>query len=234
MEMSVVVLTSDKYVNALRPFAYLFNRYWGPDQRVVIAGYSPLPFELPPNFTYYSIGPQSAYPVEKWSDGLIDFLEAHPDMEFPILFLEDYWIVRDVNRQAVKMLRDYMAQFRNVLKIDLGTDRLYAAGMTDYGSCGYIDLILSDYRSQYQLSLMCGLWNRDLLLRFLVRGESPWAVELSGTPRVAAAGNDVLVLGSRQFPVRHILAHRRGNPDELLLEGLRDVDVQELRNLGYL
>lgn len=132
------------------------------------------------------------------------------------------------------MLCDYMAQFRNVLKLDLNTDRLYAQGMTDYDTCGFIDLVLSDYRSQYQLSLMNGIWNRDLLLRFLVRGESPWAVELSGTSRVSAAGNEVLVLGTRNFPIRHILAHRRGNPFELLLDGLKQCDIDSLRELGYI
>lgn len=227
-------MTSDKYVGALRPFAHLFNKYWSPKQKVVVAGYSPLPFDLPSNFEYCSIGPQEMYPVDRWSDGLIDFLEMHPRIEFPILFLEDYWLARDVNQQAVRMLCDYMAQFRNVLKMDLNTDRLYAQGMTDYDTCGFIDLVLSDYRSQYQLSLMNGIWNRDLLLRFLVRGESPWAVELSGTSRVAAAGNEVLVLGTRNLPIRHILAHRRGNPDELLLDGLKQCDIDELRELGYI
>lgn len=86
----VVVLTSDGYVNALRPFAYLFNKYWSKEQEVIVAGYSPLPFKLPSNFHYYSIGRQEDYGVDKWSDGLIDFLEAHPQIEFPILFLEDY------------------------------------------------------------------------------------------------------------------------------------------------
>lgn len=232
--MDVVVLTSDKYIGALLPFSYLFNKYWSSKQKVIVAGYSPLPFDLPPNFEYRSIGPQSSYPVEKWSDGLIDFLEAYPEIEFPILFLEDMWIVRDVNIRAVEMLRDYMAQFRNVLKMDLGTDRLYSGGMSDYNSCGFIDLVLSDYRSQYSFSLMNGIWNRELMLRFMRRGETPWQAELDGTPRVAAAGNEVLVLGTRQFPVRHILAHRRGNPSELLLDGIKQCDIDDLKKLGYI
>lgn len=232
--IDVVVMTSDKYMSALRPFSFLFNKYWSSKQKVIIGGYSPPSFELPSNFHYYSIGPQSSYPVEKWSDGLMDFLERHPEIKYPILFLEDMWIVRDVNIQAVKMLHDYMDQFRNVLKIDLNTDRLYAAGMTDYDVCGYLDLILSDYRSQYAFSLMNGIWNRDLMLRFMRRGETPWQAELEGTPRVAAAGNEVLVLGTRNLPIRHILAHRRGNPSELLLDGVKQCDIDEMRNLGYI
>jgi hypothetical protein len=118
--------------------------------------------------------------------------------------------------------------------MDLYSDRLYAGGMTDYNHCGYLDLIRSDPASQYHMSLMAGLWNRSLMLRFLVPGENPWQVELEGTPRVARAADEVLVLGTRNMPLRHILAHRRGNPGELLLDGLDPVDVAALRELGYI
>lgn len=232
--MKVFVLTSDKYLGALQPFAWLFNRYWSAEQSVVVGGYVPPAFNLPANFDFYSIGDQKDYPVNKWSNGLIKLLEAYPNETVFCLMLEDYWLSRPVNRQAVRMLHDYMIQFGYTLKIDLMTDRLYAAGMTDYGTCGYLDLIRSDPASQYHMSLMTGLWRRDQLLRFLIPDESPWDVELQGTPRVRAAANDVLVLGTRQAPVRHILAHRRGDPNELLLDGLSRADVVELEQLGYL
>ena len=72
------------------------------------------------------------------------------------------------------------------------------------------------------------------MLRFLIPGESPWAVELSGTPRVAAAADEVIVLGTRNMPLRHILAHRRGDPSELLLDGLDLGDISKLKGLGYI
>lgn len=234
MTMPVVVLTSDKYLGALRPFSWLFNKYWSSLELVTVVGFAEPDFELPHNFDFWSMGPMSNYPVDRWSDALIDYLEDRPGLHHFALMLEDYWLSRPVNTQAVKMLYDYAVQFRNVLKIDLMTDRLYAAGMTDYDNCGYLDLILSDYTSQYQMSLMTGIWNRDLMLRFLVRNESPWDVELNGTRRVAAAENGVLVLGTRQAPVRHILAHRRGNPQELLLDGLKACDIEEMQKLGIL
>jgi hypothetical protein len=230
--MRVIVTTCDTYLHALRPFAWLFNRYWGDDTEVIVGGFSTPDFELPSNFTFHSIGKQEDYPVDKWSDAVIKLLHEIED-EVVCLMLEDYWLARPVNRQAVRMLHDYMIQFKNVLKMDLGTDRLYAAGATDYGHCGYIDLIHSDPGSQYHCSLMGGLWRRDLLLRFLIPGETPWQVELEGTPRVRAAAGEVLVLGTRQAPVRHILAHRRGDPSELLVDGLAPSDVQAMADLGY-
>lgn len=233
-QIPVLVFTSDKYLHALRPFAYLFNKYWGSDTQVTVVGFRAPDFWLPGNFHFHSLGNMADYPVNQWSDAVLDYLEPRPELEHFVLMLEDYWLVRPVNRFAIDMLYDYCRQFRNVLKIDLVTDRLYAAGVADYDNCGWVDLIVSDPASQYHMSLMAGLWSRELLLRFLVRGESPWDVEIYGTPRVAAAGSDVLVLGTRQFPLRHLLAHRGGNPNELMLDDLKAVDREALVNLGYI
>lgn len=231
--MRIFVLTSDHYIGAVRAFAYLFRKYWSKEQEVIVAGFKPPDFDLPSNFHFHSLGNMADYPVNRWSDALIKLLHDYTDDVFG-LALEDYWLSRPVNVQAVQMLYDYMLQFRNVLKMDLYSDRLYAGGMTDYNHCGYLDLIRSDPASQYHMSLMWGLWNRELMLRFLIPGESPWSVELEGTPRVARAADEVMVLGTRNMPLRHILAHRRGNPNELLLDGLDPVDVEALRGLGYI
>jgi hypothetical protein len=231
--MRIFCLTSDHYIKATRAFAWLFNKFWKPNPEVIIAGFKSPDFNLPSNFHFHSLGNLADYPINKWSDALIKLLHEYTDDTF-VLFFEDYWLSRPVNVQAVHMLYDYMRQFRNVLKMDLYSDRLYAGGMTDYNYCGYLDLIRSDPASQYHFSLMAGLWNRELMLRFLIPGESPWQVELDGTPRVARAADEVMVLGTRNMPLRHILAHRRGNPNELLLDGLDPVDVEALRGLGYI
>lgn len=230
----ILVFTSDKYLAALRPFAYLFNKYWGSEVPVTVVGFEPPAFWLPANFSFHSLGSMAAYPVDKWSNAVLDYLQPRPALEHFVLMLEDYWLVRPVNRSAIAMLHDYARQFRNVIKIDLVTDRLYASGVCDYDNCDYLDLILSDPASPYHLSLMAGIWNRDLLLKFLIRDESPWDLEIAGTRRLAAAGHEMQVLGTRQFPLRHLLAHRGGNPNELNLSGLKAVDREALEKLGYI
>lgn len=230
----IFVFTSDKYLKALQPFAWLFNTYWSPAQAVDVIGFAQPDFMLPSNFSFHSLGSMGNYPFEKWSNQVIDYLEIRNDVDTFILLLEDYFLVRPVNISAVRMLYDYMIQFRNVLKMDLTADRLYSAGMTDYDNCGFLDLVLSDYRSQYQMSMMAGIWNKELLLRFLVRNESPHTVELDGTPRVAAAHDEVIVLGSRQWPIRHTLAHRGGDSGKLFLNELKKCDIEELTKLGYI
>lgn len=232
----VIVMTSDKFMDCLPPYMHLFNKYWGMHQDCTIICFKKPNFYLPANFGIYSMGDMESYPVTKWSNVILDYLALHPNISHFILMLEDYWLTRPVNTHAVRMLVDYALQFRNVLKIDLCADRLYAAGMRDYNTCGYLDLIKSDPASQYHMSLMAGIWNRELFTRFVVPDESPWDIELRGTPRVAAAADEVLVLGTRQWPVRHTLAHRNGDHERYFLDELstedRNVALRLIANLS--
>lgn len=230
----ILVITSDKYLKALQPFSFLFNKYWSADQHVEVIGFKKPDFDMPDNFSFYSMGNMAHYPITKWSNAILDYLALHQEIRHFILMLEDYWVTRCVDTEAVKMLYDYCVQFNNVLKMDLCADRLYAEGMIDYNVCGRLDLVKSSYASQYHMSLMAGIWNRELFMRFVIPNEDPWQVELEGTTRVAKEQDNVLVLGTRQWPVRHILAHRGGRPDELLLNGISSSDVYLMREAGIL
>lgn len=230
----VIVTTSDKYLPALRPFMYLFNKYWSKEQEVLVAGFSNPRFALPNNFTFLSIGKQRDYPFKKWSDALIHLLKHHGvNDEAFILMLEDYWLTRHVNLRAVEMLYDYAVQFKYTLKIDLTGDRLYARGADrSYGVVNYLDLVKSMPGSPYHMSLMCGVWRRDNLLKALKPGESPHDIELHGTTRVSHL-QELLVLGTRQWPVRHTLGLRGGDHSTLKLDELQERDINELREKGY-
>lgn len=238
--MRIFVLTCDSYCKAVLPFSYLFNHYFSSKQEVIVAGYEKFPKGLPSNFKTHSIGKQADYPLSKWSDGLIKLLHDFTDEVF-LLFLEDYWLVEPVHLREVNMLYDYMIQFKYVIKMDLYTDRRYAAGATPYGMCGHIPLVKSDFNSQYQMSMMGGFWNRENILKILIPNEDPWQVELEGTSRLASFEDDLLVLGTNSWdsdpktcPIRHTLAHRRGNPNELLLDEVYPDDVKKLKKLGYI
>jgi len=228
----VIVLTSDKYIHALRPYAYLFEKYWIPNVPVLVAGFSPPPFSLPDNFSFTSLGNFADYPFNRWSDALIKLLNNIPDEVF-VLMLEDYWITRQVDTNAVQMLVDYTHQFGYVMKVDLCADRLYAYGADlSYATCGYLDLVKSMPGSPYHMSLMTGVWRKEHLLRHLIPGESPHDVELTGTFRVSHDQN-VLILGTRQWPLRHTLGLRGADPNTILLNELHPSDVEEMTKLGY-
>lgn len=231
--MRVFVFTSDKYLPVLRPFAWLFQKYWSPDQPVVIAGFTPPAFSLPPNFSFHSIGRFLDYPFHKWSDGVIDFINSQPDQAF-ICMLDDYWITRPVDAEIVKIAYDYTMQFGYVARVDLTGDRANSGSARFYGKAGRANLIISDPDSPYHMSLMTAVWRREHLLRVLVRGETPWEVEIDGTPRLRAFKDRVIVLGTKEWPIRHTLAFRGGDTGKLLLDDVDAADVDEMRRLGLL
>lgn len=235
-DVVIFVMTSDGHINALRAYAHLFQKYWDSEQQVIVVGFTPPRFKLPSNFLFFSLGPQSIYPIHRWSDALIQTLRHFPLCDVFYLALEDYWLAQPVRKDIIHMAVDYMRQFRYVLKFDLCAERRYAAGSTPYGHLGDIPLVKSDPNSPYHFSLYSGLWNRDLLMRVLIPGESPWDIELTGTSRLAGYGDEIAVIGAvtDPWPMRHILAHRGGDSSHYLLDELSQEDIDELRSLGMI
>lgn len=240
--MRVIVLTSDKYHHALRAYIWLFQKYWNREQRVLIGGFARPEYELPSNFEFHSIGKMSDHPLERWSDAVIKLLNEIDDEAF-VLMLEDYLLKRPVDRLGVKMAYEYALQFGYLLRFDLTFDRFGSYGPHyphelpngDYGYLGHLDLIRSDPAKEYHMSLMTAVWRRDNLLRVLQPNWSPWDVELQGTTYLQTHHpHDLLVLGTRQAPIRHGLGLRGGNPGQLDLTQIRPEDVEAMRAEGIL
>lgn len=231
-EYRVIVTTSDNYLPALLPFCHLFQKYWDKEQEVLVAGFSEPEFDLPDNFSFISLGTQDQFPFNMWSDALNKLLTIIDDEAF-VLMLEDYWLTRHVNKEIVSILYRYALQFHYTLKIDLCGDRLYAHGVDlKYDTVSYIDLIKSMPGSPYHMSLLTGVWRRDNLKRILIPGESPHDLELVGTTRVSHF-QDLLVIGTRQWPILHTLGLRGGDHTKLNLSELKPKDVEEMSDLGY-
>ena len=229
----IYVLTSDKYLDALRPFAWLMLKYWNPPPQVIVGGFTKPKFSLPPNFTFHSLGGFASFPLKKWSNALIKFLMVQPYEVFGLM-LEDYWLTRKVDVEAIDIAAAYMEQFHYVARFDLTGDRKNSGFAKQYGTAGKVRLVISDPDSQYHCSLMCALWRKEHLLRILVEDESPWEVELNGTPRLRELRDQCIVLGTEDPPLHHTLAFRSGNPGHLLLDELKPEDVQEMSELGLL
>lgn len=251
--MQVIVVTSDKHSHLLKGFFHQWGRHynWENNDKILICGFSKpdfLPLDDEVNFYsdkifFYSAGSPDAYPPSRWSDKLIKILDEVAEEVF-LLLLEDYWLIRPADTQAIRMMYDYCHQFQNVIKFDVTTDRLFANGggqylygYNTYETLGYLDLIKSDFSSPYHLSLWGGIWRRDLLRRFLVPGETAQQIELNGTHRLAQVGDELLVLGARQAPMKHANVFQRGgwNDDPMTgLPALKAADREELKRLGYL
>lgn len=230
MKVPLYVITSDRYIDALKPFAYLLSKYWHPAPTVIVGGFTPPDFPLPPNFTFHSIGKWEDYPVDKWSNALMKMLLELPHEVF-VLMLEDYWLTQAVDTEAVDVACAYMEQFEYVARFDLTGDRKFSGYAKPYGKAGKVSILISDPDSQYHCSLMAAVWRRKHLLKVLLAGETPWQTELNGTNRLAALRDHCIVLGTDEPPVKHLLAFRSGAPNKLLLDELTTSDVSEMTKL---
>ncbi len=200
--MKILVTSYSKTYWCLKPFAYLFNKYWGMSS-VTVLHYPKIPFELPENFNLFSPCIRD-YPKNKWADGVIKYLESVEETAI-VLLLEDYWLTRKVNRDMINVLCSAIETHDNILRIDLTADRLYAGGMKDAGYLEWIDLVEAP-GSQYEMSLQAGVWHRENLLKVLNNLDrekrSSWDVELEGTI-IVNADPELKVYGTRQYPVRY-------------------------------
>ncbi len=206
MEARVCVEVNDKNLWALQPFAYLFNLYWSSLQPVTVFGYSTPTFNLPPNFSFFSIDTYN-YTANHWSEGFKYFL-GNVEEDYIILLLTDYWLCRTVDVRGVSACYEYVRDHPEVLRIDLTADRLYAGGMFDVESWGCYDIIETPSTTPYQFSTQAGIWNRKLLMSSLVPNRTPWEVEL-----YSEIPEGIRVLGTRQYIVRYANAILKGKID---------------------
>jgi len=207
MEARVCVEVNDKNLWALQPFTYLFNLYWSSLQPVTVFGYTRPEFNLPSNFTFFSID-RVNYPANRWSNGLIEFLSTLEESHI-VLLLVDYWLCRMVDLRGVSACYEYVRDRHEVLRIDLTADRLYAGGMFDVEPWGCYDIIETPSSTPYQFSTQAGIWNRQLLLSSLVPNRTPWEVEM-----YSEIPEGIRILGTRQYPMRYANGILKGKIDK--------------------
>lgn len=234
----MLITTCDRYHAHLRIMLHLLEKYWQPLPLIDILGFKEPEFDLPTRARFISLGDMNDFPLDKWSTPIIDYFKRCYD-DRVIWMLDDYYVYRQVDTRAVRVLWDYANQYKFTLKIDLAEDRLHAEGTDlnygyiDYDGSKRLDLIKSSPESQYHMSLWPGIFRVEHLLRVMIPDENPWQLEISGTSR-ARNMSDVIVLGTKQSLVEIRLGARGGHGEgQLGIDGLKPEDQAELKELGY-
>ena len=210
--MQPIVITSDVTSWALRPMFYLLRKYWPQMPRPIVGGYTPPGFYF--NADFISIGRFRDYPVERWSDGLLDFLQHIKD-EYILFLMDDYWLNAPVQHERIMALADYMQAHDDIARLDLTYDRLNNATWTDVKTLwGIDDLIIDTPMSPYHFSYQAALWRKSMLTECLKIHETPWQSEMNGDARLARLG--YAVLGTKHPPLRYTIAVQGG---KLALDG---------------
>lgn len=238
--LRVLVTTCNAYLWLLEPFAHQFNKYWHPEQEVVVGCFAPpakAGIELPHNFTVHQIQHKDI-PKDRRSDGFIKFFNQIDD-QFFIWMLEDFWLVDYVDADAIEDLYHFMRAKENILRIDLTIDRVKSG--VPFATLGRLELIESLRGDNYRWSHQAALWNKRLMMPYLRPGEgaSGDPIENRCTMRLNADPNGPLVLGTMNWPLKyaHVVAKNKAEKHWLLLNsktGVPAADIQELRDLGYI
>ena len=90
MNLNIYISTCDTHIDLMKPFSYLFNKFWDDKQKVNVLGYQPPNFDMPDNFNFISMGKSTGNPKE-WAGDLYEYFKSIDDKHF-IFGIEDFFI----------------------------------------------------------------------------------------------------------------------------------------------
>ena len=249
--LNVYVTTSDYYNHLIPGFAYLFNKFWSPNQSATFLCYTLPSYPLPDNFSMVSLGPPErfgndvrewtkgrrgingeSYPTPKWTDSLAPVFERMTD-EYFILLQIDYFINAPVQLDKIEFLTSFLSS-RQVAKIDLTQDLTRYAHKV-YATHRDFQIILSEQHAEYRSSLQAAIWKRDYFRRLLRPNRSPWDFERLGKDELKHDGK--LILGLRQNgrgPISYANLYARGKVDWNEMRKIEAGVQDEMLKLGLI
>lgn len=165
---AVLIVSCDRYKDLWGPCITLFRRFWSqcPYPVFLLSNTEAANF---PNVSSIVTGTDIS-----WSDNLLYALK-HIQEEFVLLYIEDLFLTKHVDSALVESLIERcMTEKWNYLRLN----------PTPKGDRRIDDSISSiSPGSVYRSSVVCSVWNKEVLLSLLRQGESAWDFEELGTPR---------------------------------------------------
>ena len=187
--MIITVMSCSKNGQTFAPFHYCMETYWQNHPKVVY-------------FTDGIINPYyETIPIPNnltdWTRAVREFLHCLDDEQI-LLMIDDCFIRRPVDEHRI----DYAAM---ILKFEdnlacLNFEKSWDAQDEPTEYTGWKK---RRHGSEYEVSLMCGLWNRDKLIKVLSRDCDPWTIELQqdncGFDYYINSGDYIIDWGYRTF-----------------------------------
>lgn len=204
IDCPILIATSDSYLPMLKPFCYLFNEFWSPEQPVTFLGYKEPDFDLPDNYNFVSMGQQRG--IKFWAEDIRNYLLTL-DCDYFSYTAEDMFLSRPVNFESfgdlLSVVKD-LKPARFAIGNAVATQR--CRGYSSLDSC---DIVMQEQVSNYRLSLTWSIWRKDYFMRHLHPNFSPWDFEIKGMPASMNDGEDIVGCGNN-FPLGHCNALQSG------------------------
>jgi hypothetical protein len=190
--MTVLIQSCDRYSDLWKPFYHFFYQNW-PDN----------PFPVYHLSETRKLSDKQVIDIsgginKTWSELLIIALKQIQS-EYVLLLLEDYFLIRKVDNL------DFYHLLEIAKKESPAFIRIFPVPGPDVDHPHYTDIGIIDKRSPYSISTQATIWNREVLLNFLVPQESAWDLEVKGSGRASEITAPFLSLKDK---------HGRGKAEE--------------------
>ena len=216
-DIEIAFGVSDNYMHCLRPACFLFNKFWSPNKKVKIFGYSkPQPtLELPDNFEFISLGIQRG-PTYSAQDRakICDYIEG----SHFIFVVENDFLIRPVNFDILDALGDILDD--SVARIDLTPSSSgHSMGDVIWRHSNF-DIFELPQSAPWRMALgHYSVWKKDYLKKYLddLSGTTPWEFESKGCAKAKNDGARMLAT-NREYATYFIdsaHAHRENNSLDL-------------------
>jgi hypothetical protein len=174
-DLSVLVLSCDKYSHLLQYFTVLFDKYWGPAhdcEKYITTETSPVDFK---GYNHIVTNEQN------WTNSLMIALEQ---IKTPYVFiiLDDIFLVREMPYSTIQNGLNIVKQ-ENLDKYTFHYPHVVFNNMlhpTSYAN----NIYKVDQNSEYTMTTQMSIWNVDFIKKCLLTNESPWQFEIEGSTRV--------------------------------------------------
>lgn len=160
--MKVLVLSCDKNADLFMPFWHCIEKYWPEHPEIIYTT------ETVKNPYYRTICRN--YPLNRWTRRVRETLAEIEDDKV-LAMVDDYFIRQPVDLKRIAYAEGHLQGNIAVLNFEKAWDRndretrLEGFKMRPHGA-------------PYEVSIMCGLWQREKLIKVLDRDCDPWTIEL--------------------------------------------------------
>lgn len=160
--MKIIVLSCSLNGDTFHPFHYLMEKY----------------FPNHPEIIYFTDGIINPYyktiPIEmtldKWTKGFREFLNKIPDDKI-LLMIDDCFIRKPVDVKRIEYAAEHLTGNIALMNFERSWDENDEPTDLD----GWKK---RKHGSEFEVSILCGLWQKEKLLKVIERDCSPWDIEL--------------------------------------------------------
>tara|TARA_R110002012_G_scaffold307735_3_gene513420 strand:+ start:786 stop:1583 length:798 start_codon:yes stop_codon:yes gene_type:complete len=188
MKLKVYIPTCDSYLWLIKPFMFLFNKFWDDSIQVTYLGYNPPDFKLPHNCNFISLGKDDN--LKNWSTDLKNYFTSIDD-EYFIMTVDDSFLVHPTNTDLYTKIISYINTNSKIGRVGLERD-LATRSHNQYDTFKGLNLVSASTNAANRISCRWSIWKKEYILKFLTPGRTPWSFEGEGTEQSKNENYDII------------------------------------------